>query len=110
MDERNSLAQRFEAARDHLHAIAWRILGSRTEAEDAVQESWLRLASVDVATIDNVPGWLTHRRFPHLPRHASRPEIPSRGPSWCRCGSPSPARTTQSAMPRLRTHTNPLKH
>lgn len=59
MDERNLLARRFEAARDHLHTVAWRILGSRTEAEDAVQDAWLRFANADAGTIDNVPGWLT---------------------------------------------------
>jgi RNA polymerase sigma-70 factor (ECF subfamily) len=49
----------FTAHRDHLLAVAYRMLGSRSEAEDAVQETWLRYASVDPATIDDLRGWLT---------------------------------------------------
>ena len=53
------LAERFEQNRDHLRAVAYRILGSATEAEDAVQEAWLRLSRTDNASIDNLGGWLT---------------------------------------------------
>ncbi len=53
------LADRFEAHRRRLQAIAYRILGSLTEAEDAVQEAWLRLARVDVDSVDNLGAWLT---------------------------------------------------
>ena len=49
----------FEASRPRLLALAYRILGSRTDAEDAVQETWLRLARTDLARIDNLGGWLT---------------------------------------------------
>jgi RNA polymerase sigma-70 factor, ECF subfamily len=49
----------FEAHRDHLRAVAHRLLGSRAEADDAVQEAWLRLARSDADRIDNVRGWLT---------------------------------------------------
>ena len=49
----------FEANRPRLQALAYRILGSRTEAEDAVQETWLRLARTDLTQIDNLGGWLT---------------------------------------------------
>lgn len=59
MTERNVLAERFEASRRHLHAVAYRILGSRSEAEDAVQEAWLRLARTDASDVDNLRGWLT---------------------------------------------------
>jgi len=58
MDERDRLAERFEEQRGQLRAIAYRMLGSRAEAEDAVQESWLRLASIDARDVDNLPAWL----------------------------------------------------
>jgi RNA polymerase sigma-70 factor (ECF subfamily) len=53
------LDQRFEEHRRHLHAVAYRMLGSVREADDAVQETWLKLARADVAGIDNLGGWLT---------------------------------------------------
>jgi len=53
------LAQRFEDSRPHLAAVAYRMLGSRAEADDAVQEAWLRLARTDVDGVDNLRGWLT---------------------------------------------------
>lgn len=59
MDERDVLAARFEGQRGRLRAVAYRMLGSLTEAEDAVQEAWLRLARSEVDTIDNLDGWLT---------------------------------------------------
>ncbi|WP_454196097.1 sigma-70 family RNA polymerase sigma factor [Nocardia sp. Marseille-Q1738] len=59
MDEHDYLAERFEAQRGHLTAVAYRMLGSLTEAEDAVQESWLRLARTEPAAIENFGGWLT---------------------------------------------------
>src|SRR5688572_3136063 len=59
MDERNFLAGEFDAHRAHLRAVAYRMLGSRTEAEDAVQEAWLRLDRSDVDEIENLGGWLT---------------------------------------------------
>jgi RNA polymerase sigma-70 factor (ECF subfamily) len=59
MDERDWLAKRFEANRGHLRAVAYRMLGSLSEADDAVQESWLRLNRSDPSGIDNLSGWLT---------------------------------------------------
>lgn len=59
MDEQQGLAARFEAQRSRLRAVAYRMLGSPTEAEDAVQETWLRLARTDDARVDNLPAWLT---------------------------------------------------
>jgi RNA polymerase sigma-70 factor (ECF subfamily) len=59
MHEDDWLAARFEENRDHLRTVAYRILGSQQEAEDAVQESWLRLSRSDVDSIDNLGGWLT---------------------------------------------------
>ena len=56
---KSALATEFQAHRTHLAAVAYRILGSVSEAEDAVQETWLRLSQVDVATIDNFRAWLT---------------------------------------------------
>jgi RNA polymerase sigma factor (sigma-70 family) len=59
MDEREWLAERFEANRTHLRVVAYRMLGSTNEADDAVQESWLRLSRVDAAGIENLRAWLT---------------------------------------------------
>jgi RNA polymerase sigma factor (sigma-70 family) len=59
VNERDYLAERFEEHRDHLRAVAYRMLGSLSEAEDAVQESWLRLSRSDAGAIENLGGWLT---------------------------------------------------
>jgi RNA polymerase sigma factor (sigma-70 family) len=59
MDEREWLAERFEANRSHLRAVAYRMLGSTTEADDAVQEAWLRLSRSDTSDVENLGGWLT---------------------------------------------------
>ena len=54
-----SLGTAFQASRQRLHAIAFRMLGSQVEADDAVQDTWLRLSSTDPERIDNLNGWLT---------------------------------------------------
>jgi RNA polymerase sigma-70 factor (ECF subfamily) len=59
MDEREWLAERFEEHRTHLRAVAYRMLGSLSEADDAVQEAWLRLSRSDADAIENLGGWLT---------------------------------------------------
>jgi len=59
MDEQDWLADRFEAHRAHLHAVAYRMLGSRSEADDAVQEAWLRLSRSGTSGVENLGGWLT---------------------------------------------------
>jgi RNA polymerase sigma factor (sigma-70 family) len=93
MDEKNFLAERFEANRPHLRAVAYRMLGSRSEVDDAVQEAWLRLSRSDAGDIENLSGWLTtvvarvcldmlrsrkSRREeplgPHVPEPVARPE------------------------------------
>src|SRR5438105_15279511 len=53
------LAAQFEASRPRLQSVAYRMLGSLTEAEDAVQETWIRLSRSDPQSIDNLGGWLT---------------------------------------------------
>src|ERR671918_712619 len=59
MNEREYLAERFEEHRTHLRSVAYRMLGSLTELDDAVQEAWLRLNRTDATDIDNLGGWLT---------------------------------------------------
>jgi RNA polymerase sigma factor (sigma-70 family) len=57
--EHDWLADRFEAHRAHLKAVAYRMLGSLSEADDAVQEAWLRLSRADAGSVENLGGWLT---------------------------------------------------
>ena len=59
IDSQEFLAQQFEANRSHLRGVAYRMLGSSTEADDAVQESWLRLSRSDTSDVENLRGWLT---------------------------------------------------
>jgi RNA polymerase sigma-70 factor, ECF subfamily len=59
MDEREWMAERFEEHRTRLRAVAYRMLGSLSEADDAVQEAWLRLSRTDSSEIENLGGWLT---------------------------------------------------
>ncbi|MBB5119704.1 RNA polymerase sigma 70 [Streptomyces eurocidicus] len=59
MSEKDFLARRFEEHRPHLRAVAYRMLGSLSEAEDAVQEAWFKLSRSDVSGVENLGGWLT---------------------------------------------------
>ncbi|TMM14079.1 MAG: RNA polymerase subunit sigma-70, partial [Actinobacteria bacterium] len=59
MNERDLLAEEFERHRGRLRAVAYRMLGSMSEAEDAVQEAWLRLDRTDSDAVANLGGWLT---------------------------------------------------
>ncbi len=94
MDEKKVLAGQFEANRAHLRGVAYRMLGSLSEADDAVQEAWIRLARSDTGEIGNLGGWLTtvvarvcldmlrsrkSRREepigPHVPEPAAGPDV-----------------------------------
>ncbi|HEY6015110.1 MAG TPA: RNA polymerase sigma factor SigJ [Candidatus Limnocylindrales bacterium] len=59
MNDQDWLAERFEANRSHLRGVAFRMLGSVTEADDAVQEAWIRLSRTDPSDVDNLRAWLT---------------------------------------------------
>ncbi|MBM7564971.1 sigma-70 family RNA polymerase sigma factor [Paenibacillus sacheonensis] len=59
MHEHDYLADAFEAHRSHLQKVAYRMLGSQSEADDAVQESWIRLSRTDTDAVENMGGWLT---------------------------------------------------
>jgi RNA polymerase sigma-70 factor (ECF subfamily) len=59
VDERDWLADRFEEQRPHLRTVAYRMLGSVNETDDAVQEAWLRLARIDASGVENLRAWLT---------------------------------------------------
>jgi len=59
VDDREWLAERFEDERGHLRAVAYRMLGSLAEADDAVQEAWIRLSRTDAGAVENLQAWLT---------------------------------------------------
>ena len=59
MNDQDWLAERFEADRPHLRGVAYRMLGSVSEADDAVQEAWIRLSRTDTSDVDNLSAWLT---------------------------------------------------
>jgi RNA polymerase sigma factor (sigma-70 family) len=59
MDDTEWLAAAFEEHRDHLRAVAYRLLGSISDADDAVQDTWLRLTGADTSEVENLGGWLT---------------------------------------------------
>lgn len=88
-----SVTERFEANRQRLRAVAYRLLGSMSEADDAVQEAWLRLNRADTEAVDNLDGWLTtvvsrvcldmlrsrkSRREDSITTHAAEPGVVSR--------------------------------
>ncbi len=107
-DERDWLEDRFVEHRGHLRAVAYRMLGSVSEADDAVQDAWLRVSRADTGAVENLDGWLTtvvarvclnrlrargHRREDpldvHVPDPSSAPS-PESIPSSRRC---SPTRS-----------------
>jgi RNA polymerase sigma factor (sigma-70 family) len=79
MDDHDWLTQRFEEHRAHLRAVAYRMLGSLSEADDAVQETWLRLDRADTSDVENLVGWLTtvvsRVCLNRLRSRKSRPEV-----------------------------------
>lgn len=83
MAARDLLAQRFETHRPHLRAVAYRMLGSLSEAEDAVQDAWLRASRADVTKVENLGAWLTtivaRLCLDRLRSRASRREEPLEG-------------------------------
>jgi RNA polymerase sigma factor (sigma-70 family) len=85
MTESDRLAERFEEQRTHLRAVAYRMLGSAPEADDAVQEAWVRLSRSDPATIENLGGWLTtvvsRVALDMLRSRVSRREDPAEAPT-----------------------------
>jgi len=86
MDEQAWLDVRFEEHRTHLQAVAYRILGSASEADDAVQEAWLRLRRADTGDVDNIGGWLTtvvgRICLDMLRSRRARPEDPTAVDRW----------------------------
>ena len=107
MHDTDWLAERFEERRPRLTALAYRMLGSASEADDAVQEAWIRLSRSDADAIENLGGWLTTvtsrvclnilqarrvaaRGAARARRAPSRPTTPSPTPSRRRC---SPTRS-----------------
>jgi DNA-directed RNA polymerase specialized sigma24 family protein len=80
MDANEALAERFEEHRIRLRAVAYRMLGSLSEADDAVQEAWLRLSGAEAKDVENLGGWLTtvvaRVCLNMLRRRRTRPEVP----------------------------------
>ncbi len=90
MDRHDWLAEQFEAHRDHLRAVAYRMLGSLSEADDAVQASWLNLSRSATSEISNLGGWMTtivaRVCLDMLRSRKSRPEAPLDSPDEIRSG------------------------
>src|ERR1700755_2825080 len=78
MDDTDVLTAAFEEHRAHLRGVAYRLLGSMSDADDAVQEAWLRLTSADTSEVENLGGWLTtvvaRAALNTLPPRRRRPE------------------------------------
>ena len=89
MDEREWLADRFEEHRTHLRTVAYRMLGSVSEADDAVQEAWLRLSRSEAREIENLGGWLTTVVAGSASTCCARAERGARSRSRCTCPSRS---------------------
>jgi len=79
MEEQAWLAKRFEENRGHLKAVAYRMLGSVTEADDAVQEAWLRLSRADAGGVQNLTGWADDGDRSRLSGHTSFAQGAARG-------------------------------
>ncbi len=70
MDQQEWFAAQFEEQRPRLRAVAYRMLGSLSEADDAVQDAWLRLSRTDANAVENLGGLAHDRRRAHLAQHA----------------------------------------
>src|SRR6266508_6830334 len=78
MDQQEWLAHQFEEQRPHLRAVAYRMLGSLSEADDAVQDAWLRLSRADTREVENLRAWLTDDCRARRPKHAPRAQDATR--------------------------------
>ncbi len=87
MTDSEWLAAAFEEHRDHLRAVAYRLLGSSSDADDAVQDTWLKLTGADPGEVENL-GWLADdRRRAGVTQHAPVTPVPARGAGrWCVAG------------------------
>ena len=93
MDEHDWLAERFEANRTHLRAVAYRMLGSLSEADDAVQEAWLRLSRADTSERREPRRLADDGRRARVPGHAALAQVAARGAAGrARCPSRSSSR------------------
>ena len=102
MSEFDSLAEEFEAHRVRLRAVAYRMLGSLAEADDAVQETWLRLSRADAERRRQPRGLADHDRRPDVPEHAALAQDAARGAARrCTCPTRSSAASAAST-PRTR--------
>jgi len=93
VDDGDWLAERFEVHRPRLHAVAHRMLGSAAEADDAMQEAWLRLSRSGAEGVENMAGWLTTivaRVCLDLLRSRRRPAARQPGPAPGPGGRPEP--------------------
>jgi RNA polymerase sigma factor (sigma-70 family) len=101
MSELDVLAERFERDRAHLRTVAQRILGSPHEADDAVQEAWVRLSRSDTSEVGNLTGWLTtvvsRVCLDMLRARSARPEEPAELPAEIAAESPDPERSAVTA-------------
>ena len=117
MSEEDWLTERFERHRPQLRAVAFGMLGSTGEADDAVQESWIRLSRSDTSAVENLAGWLTTvvARVCLVilrSRRASWAALPSRRASWptalaAGCGARPPLRAISSVSARSSTRSSP---
>src|SRR5438093_13625238 len=94
MDDNQWLAERFEEHRTHLRRVAYRMLCSLSEADDAVQEAWIRLSRSDAEEIENLGGWADDGRRAREPEHAALAQVAARG------AARRPARAGADRQPR----------
>ena len=96
MDDQEWLAERFEEHRPQLRAVAYRMLGSLSEADDAVQDAWLRLSRADTSEVENLGGMADDRRRARVAEHAPLAPVAARGACWA-CACPTRSSTAWTA-------------